>query len=391
MNDSKPQQEEKSDSAPTAEVAAVEAAPSTPTKVRRRANKAPNSPRKLAKREKAKSSVKDADAVAKSDFERYAAVAKEFYINYGRPFLSRYYLAVMAVICISSIVLLHLKAASMLKMKEQIHPLDDFTDRVNFKLFVSKEGSKSLNGELDIGLFGKLCPRTVHNFIMLSRDMENGYCYTNFRKFLPGGIMIGGRTVNENTLIEDKEGIASENTGIPYFPGAVTLIDTEDDVVGSFGIVSQNSPELKGKAPVFGRIVEGWKFLEEINKEVEIDETGKPSHEILIVHVKHRTQQQWILDVGLKKLIEEMDDETKASLQILEQDLQNKMKTVGTTKEANEEIKEEITEDNKATEETNVAVEVEIKEEKDNKETKEEINEEVKKETREEDIKETNE
>lgn len=381
MNESKPQQEENIDAPQAAEAVTAEAAPSTPTKVRRRANKAPNSPRKLAKREKAKSGGKDADAVPKSDLEKYAAVAKELYISYGRPFLSRYYLAVLTVICISSVVLLHFKAASMLKMKEQKNPLDDFTDRVNFQIMVSKEGSESLHGELDIGLFGKLCPKTVQNFIMMSRDEDNGYCYTSFEKFLPGGRMIGGRTVsNENTFIEDKEDLASEGIRIPYFPGAVYSIDTEDNVVGSFGIVSKESRELKGKVPVFGRIVDGWEFLQEINKEVEIDETGKPSHNIFISHVRHRTQQEWLLDVGLKQMMAEMDDETRASLQLMAQNLKDEMNSQEVkNKEADGDIEEEIKEDeNKETkEDTDVALEEEIKEKKDTEETKEEIKEEI--------------
>merc|ERR1712002_1358621 len=145
----------------------------------------------------------------------------------------------------------------------------------------------------------------------------------------------------------------------------------------------------KGKGSVFGRIVDGWSFLEEINKEVKSDETGKPTHTIIIINVKHMTQEQWVLEVGLKKLLEEMDGDTKASLQVMEKDLQDKMRkkfqqNEETDKETEEKIKEE---DNK---ETNGETKEEIKEEA-SKETVDETNGETKEEIKEEGNKETNE
>jgi len=262
-------------------------------KVRNRANKSPYSARKLAKRSRVKP-PKVVD-VANTPVDKVKQEMMRVFQRYIRPFLMRNFAWVVVISGVLVLALLSYVVSSTLEVKlpqtKQQQKMAQFTDRVNFTIAVG-EGEDVQEGEIEIGLWGSVCPLTVQNFIALAtHTMGYGYRGTDFFFFRPGTIIAGGDVVTntgqhgKSAIINDK--LAAENFDIPHFHGCIASPEIKDsETVSQFYLSFAKLSEMNGKSVVFGRITRGIDFFFDLNK-IKVDDTFHPLKRIRIIETKH--------------------------------------------------------------------------------------------------------
>jgi len=309
--EAEPKQEEEAAPAPADDAAENET--ESGKKLRNRANKAPNSPKKLAKRSRSKP-PKVVD-VPTTPVEKAKKLVKMAWRKHIRPFLRKHLLAVLIVSGAIVITTLHLVASDTLKMKNrqqtEATKAPDFTDRVNFTIAVG-EGEEMEKGEIEIGLYGDICPLTVANFIQLATHKKGyGYRNTDFFFLRPGAIIAGGDVLTNNgesaksALENDK--LAGENFRLSHFPGCIASPElTNSDAVSQFYFTFVAVPEMNGKSVVFGRLTRGVDFFFNLNR-IKVDKNFNPEKRIRIIETKHVKEED--VDLGVPKEQEEKKEE----------------------------------------------------------------------------------
>ncbi|CRG96205.1 peptidyl-prolyl cis-trans isomerase, putative [Plasmodium gallinaceum] len=145
-------------------------------------------------------------------------------------------------------------------------------------------------GRIIFGLYGKIAPKTVENFISICKGtVVNGKMlnYTNsiFHRIIPNFMAQGGDITNFNgtgglsiygNKFDDENFIAKHNKR-----GILSMANAGKNTNGSqFFIIFVRTPWLDGKHVVFGEVIEGLDKL--IHIEAVGSDSGEPSKRVLV-------------------------------------------------------------------------------------------------------------
>lgn len=165
----------------------------------------------------------------------------------------------------------------------------DVTNKVTFSIAIA---NKTV-GDIVIGLFGEISPKTVDNFVQLaSEDGFGGKSYngTIFHRVIANFMIQAGDITN-------KDGTGSFSIYGEYFndenfvinhgePGLLSMANAGKDTNGSqFFITLVPTPWLDGHHTVFGKVLEGMDLVYRIGS-LPTDSNDKPLDEVKIVSTK---------------------------------------------------------------------------------------------------------
>jgi cyclophilin family peptidyl-prolyl cis-trans isomerase len=139
-------------------------------------------------------------------------------------------------------------------------------------------------GAIDVELFDDDAPKTVENFLKLSRD--GFYDGVIFHRVIPDFMIQGGDPTGTGTggpgyMFED------EFNEHKVERGALAMANAGPNTNGSqfFIVTTQAAPWLDGKHTVFGRVTDGMEVVDTIS-EVDTDPNDKPREPITIDRVQ---------------------------------------------------------------------------------------------------------
>jgi cyclophilin family peptidyl-prolyl cis-trans isomerase len=140
------------------------------------------------------------------------------------------------------------------------------------------------HGAIAIELFDEDAPKTVENFLKLSRD--GFYDGVVFHRIIPDFMIQGGDPTGTGTggpgySFED------EFNDHKVERGALAMANAGPNTNGSqfFIVTTQAAPWLDGKHTVFGRVTEGMDAVDSISA-VETDANDKPREAVTIERVE---------------------------------------------------------------------------------------------------------
>ncbi|VDK74660.1 unnamed protein product [Litomosoides sigmodontis] len=139
------------------------------------------------------------------------------------------------------------------------------TDKVVFTIKIGDEEA----GTVTIGLFGKTVPKTVKNFIELSKKAE-------------GGDGTGSKSIYG-------EQFADENFKLKHYgAGWVSMANAGPDSNGSqFFITLKKTPWLDGKHVVFGKVLDGMKVVRKMENTKTTKPGDTPLKDVVIIRAEH--------------------------------------------------------------------------------------------------------
>nr|CAD7415874.1 unnamed protein product [Timema poppensis] len=164
------------------------------------------------------------------------------------------------------------------------------TDQVFFDITIGDEDV----GRIVIGLFGDITPKTVKNFLALTKDGIDGRTYqgTTFhrviKKFMiQGGDIVGtGSKVGTGSISIYGKYFEDENFEVKHTaPGFLSMANAGKDTNGcQFFITTVATPWLDGHHTVFGKVVEGQDVIHKI-EQTPTDPEDRPSKPVIVKSV----------------------------------------------------------------------------------------------------------
>jgi peptidyl-prolyl cis-trans isomerase B (cyclophilin B) len=140
------------------------------------------------------------------------------------------------------------------------------------------------HGQIDVELFDDDAPKTVDNFVKLSRDgFYNGVVFHRVIDdfMIQGGDPTGTGTGGPGYTFED------EFNQHKVERGALAMANAGPNTNGSqfFIVTTKSAPWLDGKHTVFGKVTNGMDVVDEISK-VPTDPNDKPREPVTIERVE---------------------------------------------------------------------------------------------------------
>ncbi|KAL3997863.1 Peptidyl-prolyl cis-trans isomerase B [Acanthocheilonema viteae] len=163
------------------------------------------------------------------------------------------------------------------------------TDKVLLTIKIGDEEA----GTITIGLFGKTVPKTVKNFIQLSKNAEGeGYTGSKFHRIIKdfmvqGGDFTKGDGTGSKSIYGEK--FADENFKLKHYgAGWVSMANDGPDSNGSqFFITLKKTPWLDGRHVVFGKVLDGMKVVRKMENTKTVKPGDRPVKDVIIVKAEH--------------------------------------------------------------------------------------------------------
>jgi len=139
-------------------------------------------------------------------------------------------------------------------------------------------------GAIDVELFDEDAPKTVDNFVRLSRD--GFYDGLTFHRVIPDFMIQGGDPSGDGTGGPGYE-FEDEPNEHRVVRGALAMANAGPDTNGSqfFVVTADECPWLDGKHTVFGRVTEGMDVVDRISA-VDRDARDRPRDPVVVDRVE---------------------------------------------------------------------------------------------------------
>eukprot|EP00918_Siedleckia_nematoides_P035405 GHVU01076939.1.p1 GENE.GHVU01076939.1~~GHVU01076939.1.p1 ORF type:complete len:203 (+),score=39.57 GHVU01076939.1:75-683(+) len=158
--------------------------------------------------------------------------------------------------------------------------------KATFKMTI--HSSPPVQGEIVVGLFGKVVPKTVDNFFKICQGKTEvdgkklTYDGSPFHRIIPnfmiqGGDITMGNGMGGKSIFGNK--FADENFDLKHKVGVLSMANAGKDTNGSqFFITIVKTSWLDGRHVVFGRVLEGMEFVSKV--EAQGTPNGTPQHKV---------------------------------------------------------------------------------------------------------------
>ena len=147
---------------------------------------------------------------------------------------------------------------------------------------------KTNKGDITIELFNDLSPKTVENFLKLSRDgFYNG---TRFHRVIKDFMIQGGDPQSKDVSLKSRWGtggpgyqFADEFNSVPLVRGNLAMANSGPNTNGSqfFIVTLDATPWLDGKHTNFGRVIDGMSVVDAIEG-VVTNQMDQPTEDLII-------------------------------------------------------------------------------------------------------------
>ncbi|XP_065663616.1 peptidyl-prolyl cis-trans isomerase B [Hydra vulgaris] len=154
-------------------------------------------------------------------------------------------------------------------------------------------------GQIVVGLFGEVAPKTTENFVELCQDTSDGYAGTIFHRVIKGFMMQGGDVTHKDGTggrsIYGPE-FDDENLNIKHMgAGTLSMANSGPDSNNSqFFITFVNTEWLNGKHQVFGKVLSGMNIVKEVES-VQTNKDDRPLENVTITDCEAKKVEEFTL------------------------------------------------------------------------------------------------